>query len=56
MQHGSLPIDPSTGRPDYSSIDASPISMVLTSAIRRLLIEEVGVARVPHPPPPRANV
>ena len=50
MQHGSLPIDPSTGRPDYSSIDASPISMVLTSAIRRLLIEEVGVDRVPHIP------
>ena len=30
------------GKVDYSSIDASPISKVLTSTIQKLLVAEVG--------------
>ena len=37
----SLPLLPN-GKVDYSSIDASPISKVLTSTIRKLLVAEVG--------------
>jgi hypothetical protein len=37
----SLPLLPN-GKVDYSSIDASPISKVLTSTIRKLLVQEVG--------------
>ena len=37
----SLPLLPN-GKVDYSSIDKSPISKVLTSTIRKLLVQEVG--------------
>jgi len=38
---GSLPLK-ADGTPDYTSIDASPISKVLTATIRKLLVKEVG--------------
>ena len=44
----SLPFLPDGGV-DYSSIDASPISKVLTSTIRGLLVAEVGVDTDPRP-------
>ena len=37
------------GTPDYTSIDRSPISMVLTATIRKLLVEEVGKDEDPLP-------
>jgi len=37
----SLPLLPN-GKVDYASIDKSPISKVLTSTIRKLLVQEVG--------------
>eukprot|EP00959_Pyramimonas_sp_CCMP1952_P084462 1766542-Pyramimonas_sp.AAC.1 len=37
---GSLPLK-ADGTPDYTSIDASPISKVLTATIRKLLVKEV---------------
>ncbi|CAG9467539.1 unnamed protein product [Pedinophyceae sp. YPF-701] len=44
----SLPLLPD-GKPDYSSIDASPISKVLMTTIRRLLVKEVGHDSDPRP-------
>ena len=40
---GSLPLK-ADGTPDYTTIDASPISKVLTATIRKLLVKEVRVA------------
>ena len=44
----SLPVN-ADGSVDYSSIDASPISKVLTRTIRGLLVEEVGKDTDPRP-------
>lgn len=44
----SLPLLPN-GKPDYSKIDASPISKVLNATIRKLLVEEVGKDTDPRP-------
>lgn len=43
LLHGSLPLT-ADGTPDYASIDASPISKVLTSTIRKLLVKEAGAS------------
>jgi len=39
------------GTPDYTNIDSSPISKVLTATIRKLLVDEVGGVD-PSPSPP----
>jgi len=44
----SLPLLPN-GRPDYSKVDASPISKVLNRTVRKLLVEEVGEDTDPRP-------
>lgn len=40
-RQSTLPLTPD-GAVDYASIDASPVSKVLTATIRKLLVEEVG--------------
>mmetsp|Transcript_39145 Transcript_39145/g.122448 ORF Transcript_39145/g.122448 Transcript_39145/m.122448 type:complete len:379 (-) Transcript_39145:37-1173(-) len=48
-KQSSLPLK-EDGKPDYTSIDKSPISLVLISTIRKLLVNEVGgVDRDPRP-------
>ncbi|KAK3250117.1 hypothetical protein CYMTET_40483 [Cymbomonas tetramitiformis] len=48
VKKSSLPILPN-GKVDYTSIDRSPISMVLTATIRKLLVAEVGKDSDPRP-------
>ena len=48
-KQSTLPVNPD-GSVDYTRIDASPISKVLTATIRKLLVEEVGgVDKDPRP-------
>eukprot|EP00968_Pinguiococcus_pyrenoidosus_P013303 scaffold1208_cov231-Pinguiococcus_pyrenoidosus.AAC.7 len=47
-KQSSLPLR-ADGTPDYSSIDASPVSKVLTATIRKLLVKEVGQDSDPRP-------
>jgi hypothetical protein len=48
-KQSSLPTNPVDGSVDYSSVDASPISYVLTRTIRGLLVNEVGEDKDPRP-------